>query len=343
MNFQNNRYTLKFADSSDNEGIREVFESGSFQGGISVQYLRNPKPYESFFADGDAAKILVIIDNESGRTAAVGGAVVRSEYLNGKVEKCAYLTGLKLHPDYQRKISFIPKAYDFLRQEIADCKFCYTTVLDDNTAAISMFEKKHKNMPDYHYLGHYTTYCFHGGKNRIPIEKDNLAGFDELMKTHFSHQSLTPVDYHYAGFGEKTFYCVREKGEITACCFVGNQQMWKQYKMCSYGGVYKVISKLPTKLLGYPEFPKADCIVNHGVVSYLYVKDNDRKLCSDFLRSVAADVDFSLLIWGGFENNPLCGALDRMKTVHYGSRLYSVSWEQEKEIIDTIGMEAALL
>ena len=32
-----------------------------------------------------------------------------------------------------------------------------------------------------------------------------------------------------------------------------------------------------------------------------------------------------------------------MKTVHYGSRLYSVSWEQEKEIIDTIGMEAALL
>lgn len=343
MNFQNNRYTLKFADSSDNEGIRQVFESGSFQGGISVQYLRNPKPYESFCADGDAAKILVIIDNELGRTAAVGGAVVRTEYFNGKAEKCAYLTGLKLHPDYQRKIFFIPKAYDFLRKEIADCKFCYTTVLDDNVAAISMFEKKHKNMPEYKYLGHFTTYCFHGGKRKIAIEKNNLTGFDQLMKTYFSHQSLTPVDYNYAGFGEKTFYCVRKKGEIIACCFVGNQQGLKQYKMCSYGGIYKVVSKLPTKVLGYPEFPKADSVVNHGVVSYLYVKNNDRKLCVNFLRSVASQVDFSLLLWGGFENHPLCAALEGMKTIHYGSRLYSVSWDKAYEVKGSLGVETALL
>lgn len=343
MNFQNNRYTLKFADSSDNEGIREIFESGSFPGGISVQYLRNPKPYESFCADGDSAKILVVLDNESKRTAAVGGAVVRREYVNGTEEKCAYFTGLKLHPDYQRKISFIPRAYEFLRQEITDCRYCYTTVLDDNTAAISLFEKKHKNMPDYQYLGHYTTYCFHGGKKKIPVEKDNLLDFDSLLQTHFSHQSLTPVNYNYTGFGKKTFYCVREKDEIIACCFVGDQQAWKQYKMCSYSGFYKAVSKLPTKLFGYPAFPKSDSIINHGVVSYLYVKDADPKLCADFLYSVAAEAGFSLLIWGGFQNNPLCAALDRMKTIPYGSRLYSVSWDQTPDILGPIGMEAALL
>lgn len=65
MNFQNNHYTLKFADGSDNSGIRDIFESSTFSGGISVQYLRNPKPYESFQADGDDAKILVIIDNSN--------------------------------------------------------------------------------------------------------------------------------------------------------------------------------------------------------------------------------------------------------------------------------------
>lgn len=343
MNFQNNRYTLKFADSSDNAGIREIFESSSFSGGISVQYLRNPKPYESFLADGDDAKILVILDNEAARTAAVGGAVVRREYLNGKAEKCAYLTGLKIHPDYQKKISFIAKAYGFLHEEISDCRCCYTTILDDNWPAISMFEKKHKHMPEYRYLGHYTTYCFHGGKKMIDIEKDNLEGFDKLMETYFATQSLTPVDYDYRGFGEKSFYCVRKNGEITACCFVGNQQEYKQYKMNSYGGMYKALSKLPTRLFGYPEFPKADSIVNHGVVSYLYIRDYDEKLCERFLRSVAADTGFSLLIWGGFENNPLCAALDRMRTVHYGSRLYSVLWDKQPEIAGVIGVEAALL
>ncbi|MBQ8841360.1 MAG: hypothetical protein IJZ65_01860 [Ruminiclostridium sp.] len=343
MNFQNNRYTLKFADSSDNEGICEIFESGSFSGGISVQYLRGKTPYESFSADGDINRIMVVKDNSTGRTVAVGGAVVRNEYVNGGKEKCAYLTGLKIHPDYRRKLSFIAKAYSFLREGISDCPFCYTTVLDDNREAVSLFEKKHKNMPVYKYLGHYTTYCFHGGKGIIPVEIDNTDGFEEVMKKYFSEMSLVPCDTDYEGFGKKKFYSYRENGEIKACCFIGNQQSTKQYKMCSYGGIYKLVSKLPTKLFGYPEFPRPDSIINHGVVSYLYVKDNDPKLCSDFLRSAAKETDFSLLIWGGFDNNPLCDAMNRLKTVHYGSRLYSVVWDEENDITGVIGMEAALL
>ncbi len=345
MNFQNDKYTLKFADTSDNDGICEIFESGGFSGGISVQYLRGKAPYESFSADGDINRIMVITDNTNGRTAAVGGAVVRLEYVNGKKEKCAYLTGLKIHPDYRRKISFIAKAYSFLHSGISDCHYCYTTILDDNTDAISLLEKRHKNMPEYKYLGHYTTYCFHGGKKIIPVEIDNTDGLEKLMNEHFSAMSFVPCSADYKGFGEKKFYSYRENGEIKACCFIGNQQATKQYRMCSYGGVYRLASKLPTKLFGYPEFPRADSIINHGVVSYLYVKDNDPKLCSAFLRSAAAETDFSLLLWGGFENNPLCAAMNKLKAVHYGSRLYSVIWNDENnsDISGVIGVEAALL
>lgn len=345
MNFRNNRYTLRFADSTDNDGIREIFESGCFSGGISVQYLRGETPYQSFSADGDVNRIMVITDNESGRTAAVGGAVVRYEYLNGKKEKCAYLTGLKIHPDYRRRISFIAQSYEFLHGGISDCRCCYTTILDDNREAIAMLEKKHRNMPEYRYLGHYTTYCFHGGKRIIPLERGNTDGFDGLMRTHFSSQSLVPADYRCAGFGDTVFYSYRENGELLACCFIGNQQGHKQYKMSSYSGGYRLLSRLPTRLFGYPEFPKPDSLINHGVVSYLYVKNNNKRLCADFLRSAAAQTDFSLLIWGGFENNPLCGALNSMKTVHYGSRLYSVVWDGDiaPDINGIIGMEAALL
>lgn len=345
MNFQNDRYTLRFAESADNDGMRRIFESGGFDGNLSVQYLRNPAPYESFSADGEENRVMVIVDNSINEVIAVGGAVVRTEYLNGAPEKCAYLTGLKIHPDYRGRISFIAKAYQFLRGGISHCKFCYTTILDDNKPAISLLEKRHKNMPEYRYLGHYSTYCFHGGKRLAPIETDNFDGFEELIARHFSKLSLTPVDYNLKGFGEKRFYSLRENGELIACCFIGNQRAAKQYKLCSYGGIYKLLSKAPTRLLGYPAFPKAGSVINHGVVSYLYVKDNDRRLCERFLRSAAAQTDFSLLLWGGFENNPLCAALDKMKTVRYGSRLYSVEWEPGAEIgnIGTIGIEAALL
>lgn len=343
MNFQNSKYTLRFANASDDKGIQEIFESESFHGNIDVKFLRGSHPYASFLADGEEAKILVIIDNENEKIVAVGGAVVRREYINGKEEKCAYLMGLKIHLQYRKKIFMIAKAYEFLHQSILDCTFSYTTILDSNEMAIKMFEKKRKNIPEYKYLGHYTTYCFHGGKRKVQLEIDNLDGFDKLVKEHFSKQNLTPCDQSYKGFGEKTFYCTRKNGEIIACCYVGNQQADKQYKMCSYGGIYNFLSHFPTKLFGYPKFPAKDSIINHGVVSYLYVKDNDKKLCADFLRSVAAESNYSLLIWGGFENNPLSQALNAMKTVRYGSRLYSVVWNQEIELSGIIGMEAALL
>ncbi len=343
MNFQNDKYTLRFADSSDNDGIREIFESESFRGNLDVKFLRNPTPYESFVEDGDTAKIVLAVDNTNKRIIALGGAVIRREFINGQEEKCAYLTGLKIHPEYRKRFFLITKAYDMLRESIQDCKYIYTTVLDSNRDAIRMFEKKHRNMPKYQYLGHYTTYCFHGGRKVIHVEKDNLEGFDELFKNHFAKQSIVPCNYNYKGFGEKTFYSVRKDGEIIACCFVGNQQKQKQYKMCSYGGVLKVVSRFPTQLLGYPKLPKTNSIINHGVVSYLYVKGNDKKLCREFLRSVAAESGFALLLWGGFENNPLSSALDEMKTVKYGSRLYSVVWDSDIEIKGTIGMEVALL
>jgi len=260
MNFQNNKYTLRFANESDNEGIREIFESESFRGNLDVKFLRNPQPYESFCKDGDEARILIIVDNERKKIVAVGGAVIREEYISGKAEKCAYLTGLKIHPKYRKKIFFIAKAYEFLRQSLEDCSFCYTTILNSNQTAIAMFEKQHKNMPHYKYLGQYTTYCFHGGKQKLEVEKNNLTGFEEVLKKYFSKINCTPCNWNYGGFGQKDFYCVRRDNEIIACCFVGNQQGTKQYKMCSYGGIYKFLSHLPTQLMGYPKFPPENCL-----------------------------------------------------------------------------------
>ena len=346
MNFQNNKYTLEFAEDKDNEGIIKVFESGHFSGGISVKYLRNPNPLASFSADGDKAKIMIIRDNECNKIIAVGGAVIRNEYVKGSIKKCGYLTGLKITPEYQKKIRFIAKAYQFLYEHISECDCFYTTILDDNKSTIAMFEKGHKNMPEYKYLGHYTTYCFNGGKKLIELEKNNLSGFEKIMNTYFCKLSFSPVNYNYAGFGKKDFYCVRNGSEIIACCFVGNQQNTKQYHMCSYSGLYGLLSRMPTRLFGYPSFPKPNRDINFGVLSYLYIKNNDKRLCSDFLRSVACDAGFSLLMWGGFENNPLCKAMDGMKVVKYGSRLYSVYWDKSENITldgSVIGVETALL
>lgn len=342
MNFQNDRYTLRMAEPRDDDGIRAIFESGSFSGGISVQYLR-PSPLRSFAADGDDVRMMIVHDNVQNRTAAVGGAVTRTEFLAGKPQRCAYLTGLKIHPDYQKQLYFIARAYQYLGARLSDCSCCYSTVLDDNTAVIRMFEKRHRNMPEYRYLGHYMTYCFHNGKRLLQLERDNTEGFDGLLRNYFSGMDLVPQNPALPGFGETHFYALRENGRILACCFAGNQRALKQYRMTAYGGAYKLLAHLPTKLFGYPAMPKPGAVIRHTVISYLYIAEQDPQLCRDFLRSVAAEEDTDLLLWGGFENHPLIPAMEQLRAIRYGSRLYEVIWQGEPQIRGTVGMECALL
>lgn len=360
MNYQSKgsikeRFTLRFADCNDNEGIRQVYESGDFPGDLQVQFLRNPRPYESFEADGEQVLMQVIIDNENGAIAAVGGAVVRQEYVSGQIQKCAYMTGLKVKPEYQKKLLLITEAYKRLEEKLADCAHVYTTILDDNTPAIKLLEKRRKSIPPYIYLGHYMTFCFAGGRKMLDVKvadrsDDKLV--DRIKATALPKHSFTPVDYELLGFGDKNWYYYEENGEILAACFVGDQKQYKQYKLCAYGGILKVASHLPTKLFGYPAFPKPGTVVNHGVVSYLYVKDNDKELCKKFIRSVVQTTDYDLYIWGCFENHPLLQSFMELKTVHYGSRLYEVDYKRQyesvegQELVDaygTIGVEVALL
>ena len=252
MSFQSKqygKYLLRLARPDDNDGIRAIFESGSFAGGLNVQFLRGEN-------------ILVAEDTEAQRLIAVGGAVVRTEYLSGAPSECAYLTGLKIHQDYRGRLSFISRAYGFMGEMVSDCAATYTTILDGNTV---------------------------------------------------SKKDLTPCRPDYRGFGRKDFYSVRgSDGEIAACCFIGDQSATKYYKMCSYGGVYRLASHLPTALFGYPAFPKEGERIISGVISYLYVRGKDASLCKSFLLSAARASGFPLLLWGGFDGDPLCEAVGRL-------------------------------
>ena len=366
-NYLNDKYTLRFAKKEDDEGIREVYESGSFPGNLEVRFHRDPSPFDSFIADGEEHRMMVIEDNEAKRIIAVGGAVKRQEYVGKEIVTNAYMTGLKIHPDYQKKIFFIAKAYNFLWRGMGECAHCYTTILDDNTSVISMLEKKHRNMPSYKYVGHYTTFFFDGGKRMMKVcekevnedgsidfenekeksEKERIFGF--LKKNY----SFIPSNENLRGFGKnRWFYATNDDNEIIASCFVGDQKATKQYEVRSYSGALKAASFLPTKLLGYPAFPKPKEIVNHGIISYLYIKDNDGYTCKKFIRTVASLAGYSLYIWGCFENHPLSETFKKMKTIPYGSRLYEVDWEDKltdksrEDLIDEygmIGVEVALL
>ena len=378
MYCQNNKIILSLATEDDNEGMNKVFESGHFDGGFSVQFLRKPKPLQSFRKDGDTAKILIMKDALTLEVIAVGGCVIRREYLDGSIKRVGYLTGLKILPAYQKKVRCIAEAYKFLHDNTKDeVDLYYTTILSSNTGAQKLLEKRHRNMPAYRYLGEYTTYCFKAGdifggrpggrftgRSGGKLSGATAAEVAQLYDSSLRKLNLAPKDTGLSGLTAKDFYTLRDtRQEIIACCAIYNQQSYKQYVISDYNRVYRILSKLPVHLLGYPNFPAQNSRLNYASVAFLYVKDNNILLGRQFLRAVAKDAGrkgrtgqagrpgpdgaigrIDVLLAGQFCNNPLRGIFDSIRHIKFQSRLYEVSWN-EPQYIDSnpVGLESSLL
>lgn len=346
MNFQNDRYTLRFAQEADDAGIRAVFAAGSFGGGLSIRFLRDPSPLASFGRDGDA-RIMVLLDNEAGKLFGVGGAVIRREFVGGQPRRTGYLTGLKILPEYQKRFRYIPQAYQYLYEHTREAvDVYYTTILTGNAAVQKMLEKPRKNMPRYIPLAEYTTYCFAaGGRLREEVTRGDLRGVDALFASHFSGCDFAPVSRALPGLSDGDFFTLRDGGgALLACCAVYDQRAWKQYELRGYGGLYRAASRLPTRLFGYPRLPKPGSRINYGSVLFLYVKDDDPALGFRFLRGVAALCGgYEMLFLGLSEGHPLSAVFRRLRSVRYGSRLYQVCWGEPAALSGRMGLEVSLL
>lgn len=348
MRCQNNKIELRLAGPGDRDGIRKVFESGKFDGNFSIQFLRNPDPLISMGHDGDRAVLIIMEYVDTGEIIAVAGCIIRREYVGSEIKRIGYLTGLKILPEYQRKVHCITDGYQFIRESTReDVDLYYTTILSSNTGAIKLLEKKHKNMPSYIYLGDYTTYCLKtGGMSRDRLTELKPEELRSLYSTELPKLDFAPADTDLFGLEEDDFYALRgPDGQILAACAIYDQQEDKQYVVSGYCGKYKFLSKIPTRLFGYPRFPKAGSTLIYASVAFLYIKNADPKLGRRFIKAVANYAKrYDLLLLGLFENNPNRALFEKVKHVKFQSRLYEVVWEEPRyNPGNPIGLEVSLL
>lgn len=331
---QNNKIELRLAVPGDRDGIRRVFESGKFDGDFCIQFLRNPDPLTSMGHDGDRAVLIVMEYVDTRKIIAVAGCVIRREYVDSDIKRIGYLTGLKILPEYQKKVYCITDGYQFIRESTKDdVDLYYTTILSSNTGAAKLLEKKHRNMPAYLYLGDYTTYCIKaGGASRVRLTGITPEERERLYLAELPGLDFAPVETDLFGLKDDDFYVLRDlTGEILACCAIYDQQIDKQYVISGYSGKYKILSKIPTRILGYPRFPKAGSPLNYASVVFLYVKNGDPEIGRGFIKSVAACVNkYDLLLLGFFENNPNRAIFEKVKHVQFKSRLYEVAWDEPR-------------
>ena len=335
--------TLSLAGPQDARGIREVFDDGGFGGGgfgggISVKFCREPDPYRSFQNDGDLVVMPVAKDAGTGGVVGVGCCVVRRGHVNGALRNTGYLAGLKILRSHQRRVRQIIPAYRLIAERTAPLEpFYYTTILESNEAAMKLLEKRRRGMPRYVRLGGYTVFCYGtggkaggGGAGGYMFERGHSEAVAEFYARNLPGYNLSPKDEWLHGLGAGDFFSLRRSpgGEVLAACALWDQQAYKQYVVTGYGGIYKALSRMPTRLLGYPQMPRAGTPANYVSIAALVVPEANLDVAGLFLRLALREAGrYGFAMLGLFENHPLAEAARTIRHVKYRSWVYAVEYE----------------
>jgi hypothetical protein len=353
MSCRNKRFIIDLASPADAEEILKIYESGDFKGNISVLYTRRPDPLKSLRQEGEKVVIPIVKDQTNNRICGMGCCVIRKAYLNGEIKNTGYLTGLKILPEYRKRLLPIADVYNFLYEQTKrEVDLYYTTILQENTAVQKMLEKKRKNMPEYLYQGDYTVYCFRTGRkvfktNNYLLQRGQREGLLQFFKKQEKQYQFSPqITTMYKNFKQDVFTLSDPQGNILAACLLWNQQDYKQYIITEYQGIYKLLQRLPLKLCGYPPLPLPNTPANYACVTMLYYVDFDPELTRYFLEKVAESAKkYDFLMLGLFANHPLETVFTQIKHVKYQSRLYLVSWDNQPYHLDErpVNLEVGLL
>lgn len=352
MSSPSSKYQYSLATAADGKDLLALYESDPFTGAISLLYTRRPNPYTSFSREGDRIILPIMRDTTNGRLCGAGCCVLRKAYVNGVIKNTAYLTGLKIAPDYQRRIPYIANVYQkmFSLTE-AEVDLYYTTILKENIPAQKLLEKRRRGMPEYRCICDYTVFCFIPPKMRrdpiYSLEKGNVSGLESFYEERLKHYNLSPPGVHIYGLQPQAFYTLRRGGRIVAACVLWDQRDWKQYIIKGYRGLFNILKHLPVRWLGYPDLPKENTIANYASVTMCFVEHNDLKLASYFLSQVAKrESRYDFFLFGLTHQHPLQGLFQRIKHVKYQSKLYTVhNTEEAGEVLDhrPINLEVGLL
>lgn len=346
MKCLNSRFYALEATEKDNADIQKILLSDISKGNVAIQTLRGENPFLSYQKEGEAI-IVLVRDKKDDTPVLLGLCLFQRAFLYGEKKIMGYLAGLKIIPEYQKKMVPLAKAYTYLYelcQHKAD--FYYSTILSDNSAMRQMMGKKRKNCPEYQEIGEYTAYYVQGKKKEKEDKKLNnitayhlkqvtISEIEDFYKNESAQYAFSMYSLYDSALKNAKFYALYDDALLVGVGYLLDQREYKQLIVRNYKGLYSFLSKMPIKILtDYLKFPMLPAINNpmRVLFSQILVKDNSPQLASTLLMQMCTHVekDTSIII-GLHESDTLNTIFSKIRHVKYKSHLYHVLWSEKQE------------
>ncbi len=348
------RVDVRLAEASDDADLRAFVKDADMEGRIAMSFPREPSYFEAIEVEGQFSKVVVGRDRESGRLAGVGSGSAKRVYLNGEEHTIGYLSGLRVAPPYRNGLLLVRiyRLAEALHEE-HDVVMSTTTILEDNTAAMSLLTSGKCGLPVYEDIGTFQTLAVslrqrnpfrsRGGvtvRRAASADAGELAGFlaREGRRRQFfpvySAEDLLSSTGLLRNLDLGDVFVAEKDGETAGALALWDQRSFRQSMVTRYGGALRWgrgLYNAYARAARYPALPPPGSVLNHAFVSLVSIREDDPAVFST-LASAAFDsaltAGLSFLTLGFHERDPLLEAMSGVRSFELRSRLFAAHWER---------------
>lgn len=194
------RFEYALASQDDDAALRGLLRQIAMPGDITLAFLREPSYFVAEQAGCVSSQVLLCRDRQQdGRIVGMASRSVRNVYIDGSPTHVGYLGMLRGVPESRGNIG-LARGYQYLKRLHADgsIPYYFTTILDENAAAMDLLTSARGSLPIYHPFAHLVTYLIpltgrrratRSGESVTRVRREQLdEAIAHLNECNSSHQ-----------------------------------------------------------------------------------------------------------------------------------------------------------
>jgi hypothetical protein len=352
-------YEFSVAEKRDDGDIRRLLRENPTPGSFSLSFEREPSAFDD---DGPRALrqcFIIARDRRTNEAIGVCNRAVREAYVDGRVRKLPYLSGLRIGQTHRNRIGVLRGGFEALRQfaeQPDEMPFALTSIAAENETALRLLSRGIPGLPVYAPVGAYSTFVLGarsegrsaGIRAATPEDFPAIARFlqsalaSKQFAPYWREEDLAVLAEH--GLPASQILLATRNRKIHGCMGVWNQLGFRQTVARRYPSVVSALRpliNLVAPLTGNPQLPAIDQPLRLAVLSLVAVEGDDQSVLFELLRGasgVAARFGLSGAIFGTAHGTQARETVRRhfRLAIEYETRLFLVHWPDANDHIARI-------
>lgn len=312
------------ATSAHDAALRRLLRETPLRGAMTVSLEREP----SFFETGVVHQATAVA-MDGDRAVVCGSRIVRRVHWNGIAADAAYLSDLRVHPEFQKSAGrALRDGYRMLAEAAneAPAAVTWSAVFASNQAAReTLAQRRRRSIPEYVDRGGLRCsllWCWRNltqARCRRATEADRPA-LAKFLAARLTGKPLAPV-IDVKSLAVHEFVLLEDSGEIVAAMAVRDLRPSKQTRVIQLSWPLRLARYLTRAV------PPPGGILALGHSGCIAVADDDPTLLRCLLRgarTIAAEMGLHFLCLAFHESDPLLAACQSLPAVRMDGRIYQV-------------------